>query len=160
MSRVRGARGAWLVLAGLLSLGACAPPSPPAPPRGISHAPGTRRDSVNTTHTMLYTLARQVGSYGGSAGELPPTLDPILARHPQVSVWEMYPNGTDVWGRPVRYSPRRPRFELRSAGPDGVFDTRDDIVVQGRAGRDRPCTTRDEHGVREVPPPCPDEPPA
>lgn len=157
MSRVHGSRGVCLVLWGLVSLAACTPP-PPAPPRGISHAPGTRRDSVKTTQVMLYTLARQVGTYGGAGGELPPTLAPVLEKYPEVGVWERYRNGADVWGRPVRYSPHRRGFELRSAGPDGVFDTRDDIVVDGRAGRDRPCTTRDEYDVREVPPPCADEP--
>ena len=37
----------------------------------------------------------------------------------------------DAWGNPVRYASLPPyeSFEIRSSGPDGEFDTRDDIVA-------------------------------
>jgi hypothetical protein len=34
----------------------------------------------------------------------------------------------DAWGRPLKYSPRPPGYEVRSAGPDGRFGTADDLV--------------------------------
>ena len=34
----------------------------------------------------------------------------------------------DSWGQQLRLTTRSNWFEIRSAGPDGVFDTRDDIV--------------------------------
>ena len=35
----------------------------------------------------------------------------------------------DYWKRPLRYEPQGKNFVLRSAGPDGKFDTSDDIVL-------------------------------
>jgi hypothetical protein len=34
---------------------------------------------------------------------------------------------TDGWDRPLRYEIRGERFRITSAGPDGVFDTEDDV---------------------------------
>jgi hypothetical protein len=110
------------------------------------------------TGIILYTLARYVGEHSARTGELPPALDPIVAVRPEVWVWERYATGTDVWGRTVRYTPGGGGFQLRSAGPDGVFDTADDLVAQGLLGRDRPCTVRNEFRETRHAPPCPDEP--
>jgi hypothetical protein len=37
--------------------------------------------------------------------------------------------GTDPWGNEVRYHGEGSRFTLSSAGPDGQWGTRDDIVI-------------------------------
>lgn len=39
---------------------------------------------------------------------------------------------SDGWGRPIRISLRSGRLISRSSGPDGVFNTPDDIVVSSR----------------------------
>jgi hypothetical protein len=140
--------------AAMLAAG-CSPPPPLPPPRMQPHTPVSRRDSVAETGTMMYTMARHTGEYGGSLGRLPSTFEPIVEAHPHVWVWQRYANGADVWGRPVRYSPDGTRFELRSAGPDGVFDTADDIVMMGMLGRDRPCSSRNEYRSHVFEPPCP-----
>jgi hypothetical protein len=41
----------------------------------------------------------------------------------------------DPWGHRVRIGRQDREFELRSAGPDGVFQTADDLVVTGLAPR-------------------------
>lgn len=76
--------------------------------------------------------------YGRPAGQLPATLDPVLER------WSGG-TGRDIWGRPIRYLPNGLRYELRSAGRDGAFDTGDDIVFTGQLGRNRPCEVRHEY---------------
>lgn len=34
----------------------------------------------------------------------------------------------DAWNRPLRFEPHPPGYHLRSAGPDGSFDTPDDLI--------------------------------
>lgn len=41
----------------------------------------------------------------------------------------------DPWGHRVRLSRQERQYELRSAGPDGVFETADDIVKTGLVPR-------------------------
>lgn len=36
----------------------------------------------------------------------------------------------DPWSRPYRYQSRADGYDLRSAGPDGLFDTDDDVVAE------------------------------
>lgn len=48
---------------------------------------------------------------------LPPHMRETLAR--------------DAWDRPLRLQRRDAHYELRSSGPDGAFDTSDDVVVKG-----------------------------
>ena len=45
----------------------------------------------------------------------------------------------DPWGHRVRVSRQGREFELRSAGPDGVFGTPDDLVKTGLAPSPRPA---------------------
>jgi len=42
----------------------------------------------------------------------------------------------DAWGNALRYEPSGDDFTIRSAGPDGVFDTSDDIVSSGESPRE------------------------
>jgi hypothetical protein len=137
-----------------LYLAACAGSNYPT----VSHAPTTATDSVRVTWVILYSLARDVGTVSGETGELPISLDPIIRRRPHTVVWERYLTGVDVWGQTIRYTPSEQAFELRSAGPDRILETEDDIVATGRLARDRPCSVRDEHRTRVVDPPCDNSP--
>jgi hypothetical protein len=103
----------------------------------------TRRDSVRASWRLVYAYTRGVGHYS----QLPETLAPIIAAS------EAGPD-LDVWGRRIRYRPDGRRFEVRSSGSDGVFDTNDDIVALGQLGRDQPCEIHDEFGVWIGEPPC------
>lgn len=43
----------------------------------------------------------------------------------------------DPWSNPVRYSAYVDRYELRSAGADGRFDTQDDVFLDSRSDLER-----------------------
>src|SRR3954451_22038458 len=90
--------------------------------------PADRRDSVGVAWRLVFAYSRAVSHYARAKGEPPATLEPVIARG------EAGPD-VDVWGRRVRYRPNGIRFEVRSGGSDGVFDTDDDIVALGHLGR-------------------------
>ena len=124
---------------GVALLMGCLPPSgkhPPLPP----HAVVTRQDSVGEAWRLVYAYVRAVDDYARPRGELPGTLQPVVERG------EAGPD-TDPWGRHVRYRPDGMRFEVRSGGSDGRFDTNDDIVALGQLGRNQPCEIRTEFRV-------------
>ncbi len=67
----------------------------------------------------LRQIADRIEAYWASSGQYPSNLRQLLGYVPQ-----------DPWGRQIRYSPSESGFELRSAGPDGVFGNKDDIVLR------------------------------
>lgn len=110
--------------------------------------PTSAQDSVAATGRRLVTMARMMDARGREFGALPPAL--LIFRPDQV---------VDVWGRPVRYLPRGLEFEVRSAGRDATFDSRDDIIVVARLGVEIPCEFLKEDGTSrcdQPSPPCPD----
>jgi hypothetical protein len=137
-------RAVWLGLVGTATP-ACMPQE-----RGDHLLPlSTQQDTVRVAIARLHGLVRTIDEVGRRVGVLPQALvDPHSP--PGCS-------GRDPWGRQVRYSVTGRAFEIRSAGPDGMMDTADDIVAIGRLGRSIPCEMR--HGgltttwVR-VAPPC------
>ena len=83
-----------------------------------------RETPVHALSLMNYRLA----TYACRRGRLPATLAALrpdrggpLAALDSVAF-------LDAWGRPPRYTPHAPGYELRSAGPDGKFGTADDLV--------------------------------
>jgi hypothetical protein len=68
-----------------------------------------------------------VESYARQMGEIPP------AEEGQ----ELIKLIQDAWGNELRYEPGEASFLIRSAGPDGVFDTDDDVVAAGGIPEDR-----------------------
>lgn len=137
---------------GMMFLAGCLP-ARGQHPTSLPHAVTTRQDSVAEAWRLVYAYARAVDHYARPAGELPATLDPVVAGG------EAGPD-TDVWGRRIRYQPRGLRFEVRSGGADGLFDTGDDIIALGQLGRNEPCEIRTEfrvtRGVGFEPPCSPD----
>lgn len=125
----------------------------PGPMRSnISEEPGTRADSVLVAGRGLVRLVFYVDKYRQVHGRLPSDLTPILASSERAA--EQH---ADIWGRDIRFRPLQNRFELRSAGPDGIFETADDIIVLGQVGRNIPCELRDSHRVltyEEIAPRC------
>lgn len=83
------------------------------------------------TSRILYGLVQSLDGYGRREGRLPDDLESL-----ERGIGE---RARDAWGRPLRYRSSGLRYELRSSGGDDVFETSDDIVATGQAGRNRPC---------------------
>ena len=79
---------------------------------------------IKLTAVNLENLSREILSFSAeSEGGLPETLDALRRFHPTAG------STPDAWGRKIRYERLSDSsFRLRSAGPDGVFETADDIV--------------------------------
>ncbi len=78
---------------------------------------------ITLTRVNLEALSREVQSYATEAEGLPGSLDALRSFHPTAAAL------TDAWGRRIRYERLSDSsFRLRSAGPDGAFETEDDIV--------------------------------
>lgn len=137
---------------GMVLVTGCLPQYSKHPP-ALPHAVVTRQDSVGEAWRLVYAYVRAVDHYARPHGELPTTLDPVI------EAGEAGPP-TDVWGRHLRYRPNGLRFEVRSAGSDGLLDTYDDIIALGQLGRNEPCEIRTESRVTTgvgFEPPCPAE---
>jgi len=76
-----------------------------------------------------------IDNYEVDTGHFPPSLDALLVKGAEPGCYGPYVRSTnaflDAWGHAFRYRHvvwgKDDFFELRSAGPDGVFDTQDDI---------------------------------
>jgi hypothetical protein len=78
---------------------------------------------IDLTRVNLESLSRLVLSTASEGEGLPETLKALRRFNPAASV------PTDAWGRTIRYEKLSDSsFRLKSAGPDGVFETGDDIV--------------------------------
>ena len=115
-------------------LTACVPESGRRP--ASSPRTDTRQDSLGSTWRLVYGYVRLIDQYARPQGTLPTTLGPVADQDPAGL-------RKDAWGRQLRYRPNGLRFEVRSAGSDGVFETTDDIVAFGQLGRNQPCEIRD-----------------
>ena len=79
----------------------------------------------------LTMLQERLGAQLRSGRAFPARLDefaPPVAEVPWLST-------CDTWGHRIRLSRVEREYELRSAGPDGVFETADDIVKTGLVPR-------------------------
>lgn len=77
---------------------------------------------IDLTNVNLETLARLIQAYAAEGG-LPESLEALRRSQPAAA------SVADAWGRKVRYERTSDTgFRLRSAGPDGAFDTGDDLV--------------------------------
>ncbi len=104
------------------------------------------------TPVLLRLYRLQVVSFAHGRGALPATLEEAVAEPlrgkdgKRTSIRISNDSGApmDSWQRTVRYvaSPDG-SFELRSAGPDGVQDNGDDIVLRGSRGDDLSVLERD-----------------
>lgn len=83
-----------------------------------------RRDPARATGERLARIARRIDGTGRALGALP---------HAASAFWQNQA-AVDAWGRRLVYRPAGRRFELRSAGADGVPDTVDDVHVHAELG--------------------------
>jgi hypothetical protein len=78
---------------------------------------------IKLTAVNLESLSREIFSYAAEGDGLPDRLE-ALRRNPPTAGGLL-----DAWGRKIRYEKLSgDSFRLRSAGPDGAFDTADDII--------------------------------
>ena len=102
--------------------------------------PRPKPDPPRTTRTNLGLLQALVTAYERRTGSLPERLADLPAAGMQPDPWL-----ADGWGQAIRYTRRGSEFELRSAGPDGVFETSDDLAADERVPIAIPdCEQRDD----------------
>jgi len=81
------------------------------------------QSKTKLTAVNLESLSREVLTYATEGEGLPESLEALRRFHPTAAALP------DAWGRKIRYERLSDSsFRLRSAGPDGAFETEDDIV--------------------------------
>ncbi len=108
--------------AALILLAACA-----APPKHVGRV-------VTPTEALLEYYAFCVGEFRRDVGRFPATVDELYSKPKGMLLWKgPYLDGgpppLDDWKRPVAYETDGTGFTLRSAGPDGVAGTGDDLAI-------------------------------
>jgi type II secretory pathway component PulK len=95
----------------------------------------TRRSAeqrLQSTYSGIAHVCRAVRAFETARGKLPDALEeltvPVSGSAERLQPAEL----RDAWGRPFRYTRTvKPKFEVRSAGPDGKMDTMDDLTNPG-----------------------------
>jgi hypothetical protein len=78
---------------------------------------------IELTRANLEALSREVLAYAAEGQGLPESLEALRKFHPTAGSLR------DAWGKAFRYERlSEDSFRLRSSGPDGEFETGDDIV--------------------------------
>lgn len=78
---------------------------------------------IKLTAVNIEGISREVLTYAADGQGLPESLDALRRFLPTSAAF------SDAWGRKIRYERLSDTsFRLRSAGPDGAFETADDIV--------------------------------
>lgn len=90
-----------------------------------------QQSQISSARSSIAAIALAVDLYEVDNGQYPQSLRNLIERGSEPN-W----NGpylrearvpTDPWGNEFRYTRRDSGYEIRSAGPDGQFDTDDDI---------------------------------
>ena len=83
--------------------------------------------NIQTAGNML-EMRSEINEYHSTLGKLPESVDAITTIKPDLKL--------DAWNHPIRYEiTGSTTYELRSAGPDGAWNTADDIKLPFTAGR-------------------------
>ena len=84
----------------------------------------TRQPREKATQKSIVAIQTAVGMYVEANGTVPDRIEHLMGDHPH-GPRLLY----DAWGTPFRYTKiDEGTFEVRSAGPDEVMDTKDDIT--------------------------------
>lgn len=85
-------------------------------------------DPTVRTAFRLHALEHRIQDWRRAGGGFPKDFAELSRRLPREAVPQALEDG---WNRVIAYTAKDSQFELRSAGPDGTFGDRDDIVVRG-----------------------------
>jgi hypothetical protein len=84
------------------------------------------KTKVKLTEVNMESLARVILGYATGDQGLPEDLKQLQRSRPSLGMGLL-----DAWGRAIKYEKiSDTAFRLRSAGPDGAYDTADDIVKE------------------------------
>jgi hypothetical protein len=83
--------------------------------------------AVSTSATPLQSLCEKLSAKCQTCGKSAAERTAIATAAPRDPAVE---RPVDDWGRPVRVSVNNGQLRLQSAGPDGTFDSADDVVEQ------------------------------
>lgn len=91
-----------------------------------------QRMRTNATLCSIETLRTAFTDYRLDVGELPPTNEWVHAltewhREKQAGIIRTIQTPVDAWGNEFRYQVLEGKPIIESAGPDGVFDNKDDV---------------------------------
>ncbi len=89
-------------------------------------------DPLIRSWDRLYVVRRRLLEYIGRSQNLPNDLSEL--RFPD----DFIPYDQDAWRRKFRYTRGNSTFEVRSAGPDGCYDSPDDLIATHAAISLRP----------------------
>jgi hypothetical protein len=98
-------------------------------------APPAKDFNVDIARIIVDSVEMAIKLYKIQVRELPRTLDDLVNRPaalPRGGKWSgpyMEEIRDDSWGRPLLYTKKGDSFEVRSLGPDGKANTKDDIVA-------------------------------
>ena len=76
------------------------------------------------TRSCIGSIEHAIEEYRTQTGNYPPVDQGLTVLQPRVIARIPY----DAWGNPFTYRLIRGKPEIRSAGPDGQFDTADDLT--------------------------------
>ncbi|MGA2533142.1 MAG: hypothetical protein ABSG19_08905 [Candidatus Aminicenantales bacterium] len=84
------------------------------------------KTKVKLTEVNMESLARVILGYATGDQGLPEDLKQLQRSRPSLGMGLL-----DAWGRAIKYEKiSDTAFRLRSAGPDGAYDTADDVVKE------------------------------
>jgi general secretion pathway protein G len=85
----------------------------------------TKTAQVTATEATISSIRMAVGTYEMEKGKHPESLADLVSGEKHYLDQEKVP--TDAWGHEFKYYMKGDLVKIRSAGPDGAFDTEDDI---------------------------------
>ena len=90
-----------------------------------------RAKQTSIAQGQLHAIATAIDVYEVDADHLPTNLT-VLGGNPPFGMPYVKPRDSlvDPWGKPYCYSVYSNRYDLRSAGPDGRLQTRDDVIFR------------------------------
>jgi len=88
----------------------------------------TEEAKKNATKTMITNIKLAIGSYEMDNGKTPESLNDLVKAEKHYLDQETTP--VDSWGHEFKFYTKGDLIKVQSAGPDGVFDTADDLINQ------------------------------
>ena len=85
-----------------------------------------KKAKVTATRVNIQNIKLAIAEYEMQNGRFPESLEDLVSGSTHYLDQETVPS--DAWGKEFNYYLKGDLVKVRSAGPDGTFDTEDDIV--------------------------------